>query len=77
MAETKYILVLANSARAGKYCVAGKIATPRDDGTFDILQQWVRLTDPQNAEGAVPYAATICPGHGQIHPLDIEHFLFR
>jgi hypothetical protein len=71
MAETKYILVLANSARVGKYCVAGKIATPRDDDTFDIQQQWVRLTDPRNAEGAVPYASTICPGHGQIHPLDI------
>jgi hypothetical protein len=71
MAETKFILVLANSARAGKHCVAGKIATRRDDGTFDIQQQWIRLTDPRNAEGAVPYATTICPRHGQIHPLDI------
>jgi hypothetical protein len=71
MAETKYILVLANSARAGKHCVAGKVPTRRDDGTFDIQQQWIRLTDPRNAGGAVPYATTICPRHGQIHPLDI------
>jgi hypothetical protein len=50
MAETKYILILANSARTkDKYCVAGKIATRRDDGTFDIQQHWIRLTDPQNA----------------------------
>lgn len=71
MAETKYILVLANSVRAGKYCVAGKIATRCSDGNFDIQQDWVRLTDPQNAEGAVSYATTICSGHGPIHPLDI------
>jgi hypothetical protein len=71
MAETKYILVLANSVRAGKYCVAGKIVTRRNDGTFTIQQQWIRLTDPEDAEGAVSYATTICPGHGQIHPLDV------
>jgi hypothetical protein len=72
LAETKHILILANSARTkDKYCVAGKIATSRDDGTFDIQQHWIRLTDPRNAEGAVPYATTLCPGHGQIHPLDI------
>jgi hypothetical protein len=72
MAETKYILVLANSARTkNKYCVAGKTATRHDDGTIDIQQQWIRLTDSQNIEGAVSYATTICRGHGQIHPLDI------
>jgi hypothetical protein len=71
MAETKYILVLANSARAGKHCVAGKIATRRSDGTFEIQRQWIRLTDPQNAERAVSDATTICPGHGPVRPLDI------
>ena len=72
MAETKYILVLANSIRTkNNYCVAGKIATRLDHDKFDIQEQWIRLTDPRNPEGAVPYANTICPGHGQIHPLDI------
>lgn len=72
MAETKYILVLANSVRTkNNYCVAGKIATRLDRDKFEIQQEWIRLTDPRNPEGAVPYASTICSGHGQIHPLDI------
>lgn len=75
MPETKHIIILANSARAGKHCVAGKVATPLADGNFDVQSEWVRLTDPSSdgaaSEGAVPYAKTICLGHGQIKPLDI------
>jgi hypothetical protein len=72
MAAAKYMIVLANSARTkNKFCVAGKIATRVDDKNFDIQPQWIRLTNPDGDEGAVPYAKTICPGRGQIQPLDI------
>lgn len=72
MPETKYILILANSARTkNKYCVAGKIATPLPDGRFDFKSEWIRLNNPSEGEGAVPYATTICPGRGAIQPLDI------
>ncbi|MGA2241394.1 MAG: hypothetical protein ABSH11_05090 [Verrucomicrobiota bacterium] len=71
MAETKHILILANSARAGKHCVAGKFVIPRGDSKFDVCQQWIRLNCPNEPEGAVPYINTICPNHGSVRPLDI------
>jgi hypothetical protein len=71
MTGTKYILVLANSVRKGKHCVAGKIAVRLDHDQFSIQPQWIRLTDPRDPEGAVPYANTICAGHGPTRPLDI------
>jgi hypothetical protein len=43
MGEAKHILVLANSAWSGKYCVAGKIATSVGDGRYDVAKQWIRL----------------------------------
>jgi hypothetical protein len=72
MSETKYILVLANSARVGKHCVAGKVATAFEGTNFDIGKDWIRLTDPRDKEeGAVPYTNTICPGHGSVRRLDL------
>lgn len=71
MAEVKHLLVLANSARDGRHCVAGKLAVPRPDGNFDVAPRWIRLSDPSTEEGAVPYLNTICPGHGPVRPLDV------
>lgn len=71
MAETKCILILANSARAGKHCVAGKFVTPLADGKFNVSHQWIRLNCPNDPEGAVPYIDTFCPSHGSVRPLDI------
>ena len=71
MPETKHVLILANSVRSKKHCVAGKIAAPRADGNYDIGPGWVRLTDPRVPDGAVPYASTICPGKGSVRPLQI------
>ncbi len=71
MAEAKFILVLANSARAKKHCVAGKVATPLGGGKFTVTDEWIRLADPRDEEGAVPYANTICPGRGMVRPLQI------
>jgi hypothetical protein len=45
MSETKYTLVLANSARAGKHRVAGRVATSLEGTNFDIGKDWIRLTD--------------------------------
>jgi hypothetical protein len=77
MTEARHILILANSARAGKHCVAGKVATLLDDGKFDIGGQWIRLTDPREPEGAVPFANTICKGHGSVRPLQIVKVTLR
>ncbi len=71
MPETKLILILANSVRLGKCCVAGKFVARLGDGSFDISGQWIRLSDPREAEGAVPFTNTICRNHGPVRPLDI------
>jgi hypothetical protein len=71
MPETKYILILANSVRSQKHCVAGKVATPQADGNYDIGMEWIRLTDSRVPDGAVPYANTICPGKGSVRPLQL------
>ena len=71
MPETKHIIILANSARAGKHCVAGKVVTPRAGGNFVFHNQWIRLNCSSDPEGAVPYGATICQNHGSIRPLDV------
>jgi hypothetical protein len=71
MPKTVQILILANSIRHGGYCVAGKLAMPLENGEFKIVDQWIRLTNPDGDEGAVPHAKTLCPAPKQIHPLDI------
>src|SRR5882672_8881492 len=72
MSEIKHILILANSERSGGRCVAGKLATPLADGTFNVSQQWIRLNNPRGAnEGAVPYMDTACrPNRTTVRPLD-------
>ncbi|MDR3456021.1 MAG: hypothetical protein P4N60_01135 [Verrucomicrobiae bacterium] len=70
MAETKHILILANSKRPGGFCVAGKLATPLEAGLYDISNQWIRLVDPRNPAGGVPYGSTLCQGQA-IRPLDM------
>ena len=78
MSETKYVLVLANSAREGRHCVAGKIATPVGKNDFKISKDWLRLTDPHEGnEGAVPFANTVCPGHALLRPLDLIKVVLR
>lgn len=71
MAEVKHILILANSVRAGKHCVAGKIATPLGNQEFRIRDEWIRLNDPRDPEGAVPYQNTRCKGSDTLRPLDL------
>lgn len=73
MAETKHILILANSERGGGRCVAGKVAVPRPDGSFDVRPEWIRLTNPGATRGgAVPYLHTLCrPNRTAVRPLDV------
>lgn len=71
MPEIKHILILANSVRSKKHCVAGKVATPLSGSDYDIGKDWIRLTDPRVPDGAVPYASTICPGKGSVRPLQL------
>jgi hypothetical protein len=77
MPEIKHLLILANSARAGKHCVAGKVATHLGDNNYRVEEQWIRLTDPRNSEGAVPFSSTICRGHGSVRPLDIIEIVLQ
>jgi hypothetical protein len=73
MAETKHILILANSIRAKKFCVAGKEVTPKEDGKYDI-GPWIRLADAADPQGAVAYGNTISTANGSsraVRPLDI------
>jgi hypothetical protein len=70
MAETKHILILANSKRPGGFCVAGKLATQLEGGLYDVSHQWIRLVDPRNPNGGVPYGSTLCQGKA-IRPLDM------
>jgi hypothetical protein len=69
MAETKHLLILANSVRAKKHCVAGLLATHL--GEIDVSGKWIRLADPRDTDGAVPFASTICPGRGSVRPLQL------
>jgi hypothetical protein len=71
MTDVRHVLVLANSVRAGKHCVAGKLAKPIGDSHYDISDEWIRLNDPRHPEGAVSYTNTVCQGHGSVRPLDI------
>lgn len=71
MSEEKLILILANSVRDKKHCVAGKVATALENGKFNISQQWIRLTDPRDPEGAVLPATTLLKGLRGVRPLDI------
>src|ERR1700728_4918115 len=77
MPEIKHVLILANSPRAGKHCVAGKVATPLASGKFNFGEQWIRLTDPRDPEGAVPYASTIYQGRGSVRPLHVVKVSLR
>jgi hypothetical protein len=70
MAETKHILILANSIRPGGFCVAGKLATPLEGGNYDISNQWIRLVDPRHPDEGVQYGNTLCHGKA-IRPLDM------
>jgi hypothetical protein len=71
MAETKHILVLANSVRDGKHCVAGKFAAPIEGAKFKIGQKWIRLADPRDPEGAVLGQTTVLAGGRSVRPLHI------
>jgi hypothetical protein len=38
MSETKQMLILANSARAGRHCIAGKLTKPMKDGSYEDMR---------------------------------------
>jgi hypothetical protein len=72
MIQLRTILVLANSVRDGKHCVAGKFTTAPQRGAFEISNEWVRLSNPDDSgEGAVNFIHTICGGGHSAAPLDI------
>jgi hypothetical protein len=71
MPEIKHILILANSIRPGGHCVAGKVATPLENGLYDVNERWIRLVDPDNPNGGVPYGCTVCQGSKVVRPLDM------
>ena len=70
MAETKYMVILANSIRNEKRCVAGKELI-RNPGRGWRIGPWIRLAHPGDPEGAVPFESTVCPEHGPVRPLDV------
>ncbi len=69
MVQTKKILILANSVRAGHRCVAGKEVFP--DGDSWTVGDWVRLTDPGTKDGSIRHELTRCRGGEVIGPLDV------
>ncbi|MGA3179650.1 MAG: hypothetical protein ABSF38_04825 [Verrucomicrobiota bacterium] len=71
MHETIHLLILANSIRPGGHCVAGKSATPLENGLYDVNERWIRLVDPHNPNGGVPYGCTVCQGNKAVRPLDM------
>jgi hypothetical protein len=78
MPQEKHIVILANSVRAKKYCVAGKEVSPKGNGKYDV-GKWIRFTDPKDAQGAVSYSSTVCESGGQtraVRPLDIVKATF-
>jgi len=70
VAEEKHIIILANSARSGKHCVAGKELIPDGKGRYDI-GPWIRLTDPRESDGAVPAASTRYQSGGFARTFDV------
>lgn len=76
MLETKHILILANSIRSGKKCVAGKELIPKKGGGYAI-GSWIRMADPNELDGAVSEESTNCRGHGFAKVLDIVKVTFR
>lgn len=74
--ETKHILILANSIRRGKKCVAGKELIPKTGGGYTI-GAWIRMAHPNDPDGAVPEQSTDCPIHGFAKVLDIVKITFR
>src|SRR5687767_14339172 len=72
MAETKHIIILANSVRAGKHCVAGKelIPTKSNEKQYDV-GPWIRLTDPNEPSGAVSASSTRYRTGGLAQTFDI------
>ncbi|HTB82848.1 MAG TPA: hypothetical protein VK742_04270 [Candidatus Sulfotelmatobacter sp.] len=76
MAEIKHVLILANSIRAQKRCIAGKELIPNGEGGY-YFGPWIRFTDPSVQDGAVSDQSTICPGHGFIKVFDIVKIIFR
>lgn len=74
--ETKHILILANSIRRGKKCIAGKELIPKKGGGYTI-GPWIRMAHPNDPDGAVPEQSTDCPRHGFARVLDIVKITFR
>jgi hypothetical protein len=71
MFQNKTILILANSVRDGKHCVAGKVIN-QTDGQFTLTNEWIRLSNPcDEGEGAVSYLHTVCTGGRATAPMDI------
>ena len=71
-------MILANSVRAKKYCVAGKEVFPKGNAEYDV-GKWIRFADPKDAQGAVSYASTVCELKGltrAVRPLDIVKATF-
>jgi hypothetical protein len=78
MPKEKHIVILANSVRAKKYCVAGKVVSLKGSGKFDV-GEWIRFADPKDSQGAVSYVSTVCEVNGltrPVRPLDIVKVTF-
>ena len=58
MAKKEFLLVLANSQKNGDRCVAGKLLTPKRDGTYDV-GRWIRPIHPDTKEGEIPSEMTL------------------
>lgn len=69
MAETKEIVVLANSIREENRCIAGKELFPNGDNYK--IGPWIRLSEQTTKGGAVKSSTANIPGHGKARPLDI------
>ena len=71
MPEEKHLLVLANSARAKKHCVAGKIAVPREGGGFTFTKTWNAFEKRHDVKRKLTFTYA-----GQPHEFSVTYIAF-
>jgi hypothetical protein len=74
--ETKHVIILANSVRRQKRCIAGKELFPAGNGKFRA-GKWIRVADPDCQEGGVSENHMVSESGRRIEILDIVEIQFR
>jgi hypothetical protein len=74
--ETKHVILLANSIKNKKRCVAGKEVFPTRDGRYRP-GKWIRMTDPNSEDGAVSELSLVTETGRRLQVLDIAQIPLR